>query len=219
MYLEIIQFTWTLWPFQSRKFLNYHVRPGVDFLAWDHDALHLCRAKNRRRSLIDWKNGELHPKASPHPVLHRINPNYIGRGGSKKTKVLLSVKCNYVSLIVVFFRIINLPMRSNSSPPAAYSKKMYSISFWRRVPKYRKMCGCCKNFCMHTSFLTDADASGCFFVSTIFIATASPVCRFSNNLTLSNWYRNEMWKQQLISFLLGNWNTKRQEKKNENWSN
>lgn len=83
-----------------------------------------------------------------------------------------------------FFSHLYQPILSNSSPPAAYSKKIYSMSFCRRVPKYRNTLGCCRNFCMQTSFFTDAEASGCFLVSTIFIATASPVWRFNNSFTL-----------------------------------
>lgn len=75
-------------------------------------------------------------------------------------------------------------MRSNSSPPAAYSRNMYSMSFWQRVPKYRRICLWWSIFWMHTSFFTDVDASGCFFVSTIFMATASFVWRFNNSFTL-----------------------------------
>lgn len=98
---------------------------------------------------------------------------------------------------LILFSIYS-PILSKSSPPAAYSKKIYSVSFCLRVPKYRNICGCCKNFWMHTSFFTDANASGCFRVSTIFIATASLVCRFSNSLTLHITWQKRIIKNQLI---------------------
>lgn len=84
-------------------------------------------------------------------------------------------------------RLLNwffLPIRSNSSPPAAYSRNMYSIVPWLRLPKNLRMLGCESIFCMQTSFFTDAAASECFLRSTIFIATASPEILLTSNLTL-----------------------------------
>ena len=78
----------------------------------------------------------------------------------------------------------NSPIRSNNSPPAAYSRKMYSMVSCVRLPKNLRMFGCWRSLCMHTSFFTDSFASGCFSRSIIFMATASPDCRFMSNFTL-----------------------------------
>ena len=76
------------------------------------------------------------------------------------------------------------PIRSNNSPPDAYSRKMYSTVPCVLFPKNFRMFGCDRIFWMHTSFFTEASASGCFFRSTIFIATASPDSRLMRSLTL-----------------------------------
>lgn len=78
----------------------------------------------------------------------------------------------------------NSPIRSNNSPPAAYSRKMYSMDPCVRLPKNLRMFGWARIFCIQTSFLTDDSASGCFSRSTIFIATASPERRLMSNFTL-----------------------------------
>lgn len=86
-----------------------------------------------------------------------------------------------------------LPIRSNNSPPAAYSRKMYSIDPCVRLPKNLRIFGCERIFWMQTSFLTDDSASGCFSKSIIFIATASPDWRFMSSFTLCNL---EEWRKE-----------------------
>lgn len=61
---------------------------------------------------------------------------------------------------------------------------MYSTLPCERLPKNRRICLSWSIFCMHTSFRTEFAASGCFFRSTIFMATASPVCRLISSFTL-----------------------------------
>lgn len=81
-------------------------------------------------------------------------------------------------------RSLHLPILSKSSPPAAYSRNMYSMSPWLRCPKNLRMCGWLRAFWMQTSFFTEVPASGCFFRSTIFMATASPDWRLMSSFTL-----------------------------------
>lgn len=173
--------TWTLWPCQSLKFLYYRVRREEDSPALSLYERPLYYADSSHRPLIDWKTVLHHLLAFRYQALHLIKQNYSHR--------------NYIVSKNVICIMLCIPILSKSSPPAAYSRKIYSISFCRRVPKYLRMCECCNIFWIHTSFFTDADASGCFRVSTIFMATASPVCRFSNSLTLmENW----QWMEMLI---------------------
>lgn len=93
------------------------------------------------------------------------------------------------------------PIRSNNSPPAAYSRKMYSMVPCERLPKNLRMFGCVRIFWMQTSFFTDCSASGCFCRSTIFIATASPDSRLISNFTLRKLIENNL-KMELLRDLL-----------------